>query len=93
MHQCFLIHNLLLKKSLKKFLKFFLLKTRKINSCIINKKFQKTYKKKVLSILKSPHVHKTAQEQFEIEIYNRRKIYSLKNLKTIDRISFIFYTL
>ena len=39
---------------------------------LAKKKFQKKRKTKVLSILKSPHVNKTAQEQFEFRTYSRR---------------------
>lgn len=51
--------------SLKKFLKFFK-ETSNTNFKIIQKFFYKKEKKTFVSILKSPHVNKSAQEQFEI---------------------------
>ncbi len=47
---------------------------------IIKKCFQKKKKKKFLTILKSPHVNKTAQEQFESKLYSKQlSMYSLRN--------------
>ena len=51
--------------SLKKFLKFFK-ETSNTNFKIMQKVFYKKEKKTFVSILKSPHVNKSAQEQFEI---------------------------
>ena len=51
--------------SIKKFLKFFK-ETSNTNFKIIQKFFHKKEKKTFISILKSPHVNKSAQEQFEI---------------------------
>jgi len=39
----------------------------------------KPSKRKMFSILKSPHVNKTSQEQFEIKTYNRECIIKTKN--------------
>jgi ribosomal protein S10 len=51
--------------SIKKFLKFFK-ETSNTNFKTIQKFFSKKEKKTFISILKSPHVNKSAQEQFEI---------------------------
>jgi hypothetical protein len=49
---------------------------------ILKKYFNKKKKTKKLTILKSPHVNKTAQEQFEIRFFSRQlNIYSPKSLK------------
>ena len=52
--------------SIKNFLKFFK-ETNSNNFKIIKKFFYKKEKKTFISILKSPHVNKSAQEQFEIK--------------------------
>ena len=49
---------------------------------VFKKYFYKKKKIKKLTILKSPHVNKTSQEQFETRLFSRQlNIYSLKNLK------------
>ena len=54
------------EKILKKFLRLLA----KINSLpIFLKSFPKHKKKKVVTVLKSPHVNKTAQEQFEYRLF------------------------
>jgi ribosomal protein S10 len=58
------------QKSIKKFLTF--IKRIKINMII--QYFQKKKKKKLISILKSPHVTKTAQEQFEYKTFSKKLI-------------------
>lgn len=56
-------------KVLEKFFQFLLkLET----SPTILKYFSKKKKRKFITILKSPHVNKTAQEQFEFRFYNRQ---------------------
>jgi len=63
------------KKTLKDFFIFF--NGTSINPNLIKKYFQKRNKKKILTILKSPHVNKTAQEQFESRFFiNQLTIYS-----------------
>ena len=61
-------------KSLKNFLLFFnnenLLKKLKIS--ILKNKIKNPMKKKVITVLKSPHVNKTAQEKFEYRIYKNK---------------------
>jgi len=59
------------KKSLNNFL-FFFYKNTSINCNYIAKTFQKKLKKTVITILKSPHVNKTAQEQFEIRYISKQ---------------------
>jgi ribosomal protein S10 len=55
------------KQSLIKFL-FFLINNTKTNF-IIYKYFKREEKKKIISVLKSPHVNKKAQDQFEFKYY------------------------
>jgi ribosomal protein S10 len=67
--------------SVKKFLKFFKEKSNK-NFKLLQKIFYKKGKKKFISILKSPHVNKSAQEQFEIIISSAQiKVETSKPLK------------
>ena len=71
------------KKSLKLFLQFLIINMKKITKVNIKGNFQKKQKKKFISILKSPHVHKKAQEQFEYNVFfTNIKLYPLKNLQT-----------
>ena len=66
------------KNSINNF--FSILKTNKCND--LKKYFQKKTKHKRMSILKSPHVNKTAQEQFEKIIFNKQfTLQTIKNLK------------
>jgi ribosomal protein S10 len=60
--------------SIKKFLNFFYKKlTFKILKYqIFKSKFQKPIQKKILTVLKSPHVNKTAQEQFEYRLFRKQ---------------------
>jgi len=57
--------------SIQKFFLFFFY-NKKISFNTIKKYFQKKRNKKILTILKSPHVNKTAQEQFEYRIYSKQ---------------------
>jgi ribosomal protein S10 len=67
--------NLLLttktKDSLKKFLNFFNTSIN-TNFNFIKKSISKKQKKIVITILKSPHVNKTAQEQFEMRFISKQ---------------------
>lgn len=54
---------------MKKFI-YFLNKYMNKNFKSINFYFSKKKNKKVITLLKSPHVNKTAQEQFEIKFFN-----------------------
>jgi hypothetical protein len=79
------------RRTLKKFLGFFT-KTKFLPFFL--KSFSKHGKRKVITVLKSPHVNKTAQEQFEYRFYSKKfLIYSfkpftfflfLKNLKNLS---------
>jgi ribosomal protein S10 len=60
------------KKSLNDFLFVFYKNSVLLNDTFITKKFQIPTKKKVITILKSPHVNKTAQEQFEIKYLSKQ---------------------
>jgi ribosomal protein S10 len=53
------------QNSIKNFLRFFK-ETNHYNFITVQKNFSKKEKKTFLSILKSPHVNKSAQEQFEV---------------------------
>jgi ribosomal protein S10 len=69
------------RNSIHKFFLFFFF-NKKINFNTIKKYFQKKRKKKTLTILKSPHVNKTAQEQFEYRIYSKQlTVYSSQNFQ------------
>jgi ribosomal protein S10 len=69
------------RNSIHKFFLFFFF-NKKINFNTIKKYFQKKKKKKTLTILKSPHVNKTAQEQFEYRIYSKQlTVYSSQNFQ------------
>jgi len=77
---------------LEKFLRF--LQKLKTSSTVL-KHFSKQNKRKFITILKSPHVNKTAQEQFEFRYYNKEFVVdSLKPLaffliiKKIKNLSF-----
>ena len=61
-------------KSLKNFLAIFNDEniTKNLKITIIKNKTKKPLKKKVITVLKSPHVNKTAQEKFEYRIYKER---------------------
>jgi ribosomal protein S10 len=60
----------------------FFLKTSTLNFNVVKKYFQKKMNKHFLTILKSPHVNKKAQEQFEIRIFSKQlSIYSPQKLK------------
>ena len=77
-HLTFLSKN---KNSLNSAFLFFL-KTSTLNFNVVKKYFQKKTDKHFLTILKSPHVNKKAQEQFEIRIFSKQlSIYSPKKLK------------
>jgi ribosomal protein S10 len=69
------------KISIKKFLLFFY-KNKQLKLNVIFKYFNQPRNKRIFSILKSPHVNKTAQEQFEYIITTKKiNIYSFKIIK------------
>lgn len=77
-------------KSLKRFLiifnKFCSIYDGESMKLISNKKIKKV----LFSVLKSPHVNKTAQEQFEFKLYNTRlTIYSKYFLKILLSLKFL----
>jgi ribosomal protein S10 len=77
-HVTFISKN---KNSLNSAFLFFL-NMSALNFKIIKKYFQKKTKKSFLTILKSPHVNKKAQEQFETRFYSKQfSVYSTKKLK------------
>nr|YP_010047259.1 ribosomal protein S10 [Eucampia zodiacus]QPJ79925.1 ribosomal protein S10 [Eucampia zodiacus] len=61
-------------KSLKLFTSFILklVNNNKLISKTLIKNFQKKNKQKIFTVLKSPHVNKTAQTQFEYTLYKRQ---------------------
>lgn len=71
------------KNSIKNFFKFFNQILKNLNK--IKKYLKKKHKIKILTILKSPHVNKTAQEQFETRFYLSQITiyYSPKNLQLL----------
>ena len=70
------------KKSIKDLLAFFNITT--LHFKTIKKYFKKNKKRKFFTILKSPHVNKTAQEQFEYKIYSSKLIiYSPLSFKSL----------
>jgi ribosomal protein S10 len=77
------------EKSLKKFLTFFF-KHLKTKFNIIQKSVIAHNHKKIITLLKSPHVNKTAQEHFESRIFSKQillKSYSIdKNLIFLKKI-------
>jgi ribosomal protein S10 len=78
------IFNVILKsknrKSLENFYQFFNRNTFQ-NFKSIKIFFQKKSKKKVITLLKSPHVNKSAQEQFELKIFSMQ--YKIKTSRAI----------
>jgi ribosomal protein S10 len=70
------------KKSLNYFLKFLKHNLKIQNTQIFLKFKNKKNKKKKITVLKSPHVYKTAQEQFEYKIYSIKiSFYSYRTKK------------
>lgn len=60
------------------------------NVATVNKSFYIKTFSFLYTILKSPHVNKTAQEHFEQKIYNRQfKIYSSQNFVVLSILKFI----
>jgi ribosomal protein S10 len=60
----------------------FFLNMSELNFKIIKKYFQKKTTKSFVTILKSPHVNKKAQEQFETRFYSKQfSVYPTKKLK------------
>jgi len=71
------------KNTLDSFLKLFK-NTELTNFNFLQKYFKNKKKKQLLTLLKSPHVNKSAQEQFETKLYtNKIVIYSPKNFQSL----------
>lgn len=69
-------------KSLTKFLNLFVKITETTELGLINKINRQKLKKKIITILKSPHVNKKAQEQFELSYFRYKfNLYFTKELK------------
>ena len=66
------------KKSIINFEQFFF-KVIKFNFNILNRFLRKKKRRKVFTILKSPHVNKIAQEQFEYKTYSQKYIIYFSN--------------
>ena len=72
------------KKSVENCFLFFLNNTSELNLNIIKKYFKKRKKKNILTVLKSPHVNKSAQEQFESKFFSKQlSVYSQKNFQVL----------
>jgi len=70
------------KESINDFLIFLYNTSTKFNT--IKKYFKNKKRKKVLTLLKSPHIYKTAQEQFELNFFfNQTNIYSNDNFRSL----------
>jgi ribosomal protein S10 len=67
------------KKSIFNFFSFFKSVTEKKIKSLIKKKRVKKQKYKRITLLKSPHVHKSAQTQFECRIYKKQMSITLFN--------------
>lgn len=74
-----------IKKSLNEFA-YFINRNILVNFNFVNKTRIKKNKKKVITILKSPHVNKNAQEQFEIKKFGLNF-----NIKTTRPFNFLMY--
>ena len=72
------------QKSINDFTSFFLASAKTLDLSFVNKYNQKRKKKKVVTILKSPHINKKAQEQFEIRHFSRQvAVFSAQSFKHI----------
>jgi ribosomal protein S10 len=74
------------KNSINDFLLFFN-EDKLYNLNVIKKYFQKKIEKKKLTILKSPHVNKKAQEQFESRLF--KKQLTIQTTKTLKYLIFL----
>ena len=72
--------------SLNTFVRFFfkITKTRQIDASAFLVQHSKPRLTKKFSVLKSPHVNKKAQDQFEFRVYNKQlSLYSFQSLKLL----------
>ena len=74
------------KKSIQRFIEFLTKKTKYFKFNLIKKFVSKRFNLKKMSILKSPHVNKKAQEQFELKMFRFKII-----LKTIPYFRFLTF--
>ena len=58
------------QESIERFLNFFIIFHNKKKLTLCSKTLKKIKKNKKFTLLKSPHVNKTAQEQFKFEIFS-----------------------
>ena len=82
--------------SIKIFLNFFYQKLtfKSLNYQIFKCKFQKPIQKKILTVLKSPHVNKTAQEQFESRLFKKQlTIFSYKSFLLLILLKYLKFIL
>lgn len=80
--------------SIKRLITFFsnnfLLK--KLNLTVFSSIYQNPIKRKIFTVLKSPHVNKTAQEHFEYSIYKKTlKIHSYKGFLVLRLLKILKY--
>lgn len=84
MKPCHIVIKSKTQKSIDNVLFFFLTSLKHLKFRILKKIFKNNKKKTVLTILKSPHVNKKAQEQFEIKYFsNKLTIYSIEKFKLL----------
>ena len=82
------------KKAITKFINFLTKQTHLLNLNLTKKIVFYNIKNKKMSILKSPHVHKTAQEQFEFKLFSVKIfIETTRNLKFLTFLKKIQNTL
>ena len=74
------------KKAIKRFIEFLTKKTKYFKFNLIKKFVSKRLNTKKMSILKSPHVNKKAQEQFELKMFRFEII-----LKTVPCFRFLTF--
>lgn len=83
-------------RSINKFVTFLkLYLTRKdLNTIVIKSEFKKVGNRKVITVLKSPHVNKNAQEQFEVSVYRVQiTVFSLKYFLLLIFIKYVQSTI
>jgi small subunit ribosomal protein S10 len=82
MKLCSIIIQSKSQKPIKDFISFLIASVKALNITIVSKQIQKKAKKKVITILKSPHINKKAQEQFETRYFSKQlAVYSTQSFK------------
>ena len=82
--------------SISKFLNFFFNKVllKKLNIVMVYRMLQVKSQKKIFTVLKSPHVNKSAQEHFNYKVYSKQfKVYSCQAILLIFVLKRIKYRL